>query len=330
MDIDFKDFKDADLIDSDLDDNSGSDEDDGPNEDLIVNGATGTVWLVKIPKQIMEVWGKIDEDGIPLAKLRVYNEQVPPVIHMILPNEPSLGAMAGGVLVLDARPSLLNHFVVSEPQPSAGRTGSQLEARADQQFNVRPLLTEGYTSSIAQRHREANAPKRQLQRLDESQTEIRQRASGVGNAGGFSNFVKQKPTAKNNPSGQFERAARIPKNELLDMLFGLYQKQPKWGMKQLRAETSQPEVYLKEVLGEIAILNKSGPNTNLWTLQPSYAANLGIPTDGNGAAAPGAYPQGSAGASGSGTGDAAMDDDSSDDDEDDDDDDDDDMEEVMG
>jgi len=68
----------------------------------------------------------------------------------------------------------------------------------------------------------------------------------------------------------------------------------------------------------------------LWTLQPSYAANLGIPTDGNGAAAPGAYPQGSAGASGSGTGDAAMDDDSSDDDEDDDDDDDDDMEEVMG
>jgi transcription initiation factor TFIIF subunit beta len=58
---------------SDLDSNSDSD-DDGPNEDLVMRGAAGTVWLVKVPRAVMEAWTRIDEEGKHLATLRVYEE----------------------------------------------------------------------------------------------------------------------------------------------------------------------------------------------------------------------------------------------------------------
>lgn len=61
--------------DSDLDSNSDS-EDDGPNEDLVLRGVSGTVWLVKVPKAVMEAWTRVDKDGEHLATLRVYQECV--------------------------------------------------------------------------------------------------------------------------------------------------------------------------------------------------------------------------------------------------------------
>lgn len=58
---------------SDIESNSDSD-DDGPNEDLVISGTRGTVWLVKVPKAVMEAWTKVDKDGEHLATLRVYSE----------------------------------------------------------------------------------------------------------------------------------------------------------------------------------------------------------------------------------------------------------------
>ena len=46
--------------------------------------------------------------------------------------------------------------------------------------------------------------------------------------------------------------ARMPRNQLLDALFALLRKREQWPIKLLREKTQQPEVYLKEVLSEIA------------------------------------------------------------------------------
>merc|ERR1711939_350493 len=40
--------------------------------------------------------------------------------------------------------------------------------------------------------------------------------------------------------------------------------------KNLRAHTQQPEVYLKEVLADIATLNRRGPYAGMYNLQDSY------------------------------------------------------------
>ncbi|CAE6435212.1 hypothetical protein ACGC1H_002859 [Rhizoctonia solani] len=263
--------------DSDLDSNSDSDE-EGPNEDLVIRGSSGTVWLVKVPRTVMEAWMRIDKDGEHLATLRVYSETEPPVIQLLLANDPNLKeSLRGAVFTLAptaVRPK--NMFVVSEATPI--QADMQYEASIDQQWHIQPALTQKWTRNIHERNREANVPKRQLIQIDDGSAQIKKIASGAGHLSNFTNMVKQKPKAS---SGQFERAARIPKNELLDMLFKLFLVQSHWSMKVLRERTKQPLDYLKETLDEIAILHKSGPHTNTWSLQASYAQQFGAPPEAN-------------------------------------------------
>ena len=48
-----------------------------------------------------------------------------------------------------------------------------------------------------------------------------------------------------------------------------------WNLMQLQKETDQPATWLKEVLSEVAILNKRGPNAKLWELKKEYRAGGG-------------------------------------------------------
>jgi transcription initiation factor TFIIF subunit beta len=65
--------------------------------------------------------------------------------------------------------------------------------------------------------------------------------------------------------------ARMPRNQLLDLLFSLFREQPRWSIKPLRERTQQPEAYLKEVLTAIATLNRSGEHNGLWELNDVFA-----------------------------------------------------------
>ena len=64
--------------------------------------------------------------------------------------------------------------------------------------------------------------------------------------------------------------ARMPRNQLLDALFSLFREREQWPIKLLREKTQQPEVYLKEVLSEIATLHRSGEFNGMWELMPSF------------------------------------------------------------
>ena len=77
--------------------------------------------------------------------------------------------------------------------------------------------------------------------------------------------AKQKPQ-----KGQFERNARISRNELLDALFRAFQERERWSIKALRERTQQPEAYLKEVLSEVAFLHRSGEFNGNWELMANY------------------------------------------------------------
>lgn len=83
------------------------------------------------------------------------------------------------------------------------------------------------------------------------------------------------------------RAIRMPKKDLLDLLFRLFEEYEYWSMKGLKERTRQPESYLKESLESIANLIKKGPYTSKYNLKPEYrrlrdaerAARLGIELD---------------------------------------------------
>jgi len=82
-------------------------------------------------------------------------------------------------------------------------------------------------------------------------------------------FFLQKTKPKQ-AKGTFERMARMPYNQLLDLLFPLFKENPRWGIRPLRQRTQQPEAYLKETLQGIAFLHKSGEHNGLWELTNEY------------------------------------------------------------
>lgn len=63
-----------------------------------------------------------------------------------------------------------------------------------------------------------------------------------------------------------EKRVAMDSNELMALLFRLFQRQARWSFSQLQKETDQPTQHLKKVLQEIAKQNKSGPYKDLWEL----------------------------------------------------------------
>ncbi|KAJ6783859.1 hypothetical protein PWT90_05487 [Aphanocladium album] len=97
-------------------------------------------------------------------------------------------------------------------------------------------------------------------------------AGAVGWAG---NFIKNTPSLAKPKKGEFLKAARISKDQLLDLLFDCFRQYQYWSMKALRQRTQQPEPWLRENLDEIAVLNKSGPFANHYNLMEAYRGKAG-------------------------------------------------------
>ncbi|EHK25013.1 uncharacterized protein TRIVIDRAFT_128281, partial [Trichoderma virens Gv29-8] len=104
----------------------------------------------------------------------------------------------------------------------------------------------------------------------------RNKASSIinpGSAGSVSwggNFIKNAPSTVKPKKGEILKATRIPKNQLLDLIFDCFRQYQYWSMKALRQRTQQPDSYLRQVLEEVAVLNKSGPFANHYCLSEAY------------------------------------------------------------
>ena len=54
------------------------------------------------------------------------------------------------------------------------------------------------------------------------------------------------------------------------MLFDCFKQYQYWSIKALRQQTKQPDAYLRQLLEGIAVLVKSGPFANHYTLSDAY------------------------------------------------------------
>ncbi|AET37672.1 transcription factor IIF subunit TFG2 Ecym_1446 [Eremothecium cymbalariae DBVPG len=89
--------------------------------------------------------------------------------------------------------------------------------------------------------------------------------AGLSMRSDTSKFLKVGKERKNN-----QRAIRMPKKELLDYLFKLFDEYDYWSLKGLKERTRQPEAYLKESLDQVALLVKKGPYALKYTLKTEY------------------------------------------------------------
>ncbi|TKY85535.1 hypothetical protein EX895_005697 [Sporisorium graminicola] len=138
-------------------------------------------------------------------------------------------------------------------------------------------ISDSYRELLRKRREEASKPKRTIKMLDSTDAgRHNMLVAGVGaglansQKSRFNAAISSKPTSSSSGGGG-EKFARMPKNELLDLLFTLFERWQYWSLKKLRAETQQPESYLRETLTGIADLHKRGPYVGNWSLKPEYS-----------------------------------------------------------
>ncbi|GAA5849042.1 hypothetical protein JCM9279_004705 [Rhodotorula babjevae] len=141
-----------------------------------------------------------------------------------------------------------------------------------------------YARILRERQRKASEPRRTLKMLDVDKAQANRMASGMGTAGlkgrvaTFAN-TSNRAKAAGGPSGAGgaaqQRLTRIPKNELLDLLFPLFAQAPYWHLRALNDHVQQPQTYLRETLNEVAILVPKGPYAQMWALRPEYKGVAG-------------------------------------------------------
>ncbi|KAG8055237.1 hypothetical protein GUJ93_ZPchr0001g29756 [Zizania palustris] len=71
------------------------------------------------------------------------------------------------------------------------------------------------------------------------------------------------------------KRTRRDRRELENILFKLFERQPNWSLKNLMQETDQPEQFLKEILNDLCVYNKRGPNQGTHELKPEYKKSTG-------------------------------------------------------
>ncbi|PWN49657.1 hypothetical protein IE53DRAFT_380373 [Violaceomyces palustris] len=318
-----------------------------PDEDLDTSLGQHQVWLVKVPKFLMQGWSSVKADDKRLGTVRVYDPDhnghqrmelllpqnpLPPV-----PRDPSAGSgpkpwdnipraydlrLTADSMATKARnlyafkemveggremdddddeddDDLASHTKAKAKKKGKGRRITALAGTVTNEASLQPQIrvanvgdkkvgmslsggagiSEEYRELLRKRREEASRPKRTIKMLDDSDAgRTNMLVAGVGGLGGAkSRFSTVMAQQKARPSGSgtsggggTEKFARMPKNELLDLLFSLFEKWSYWSLKKLRGETQQPESYLRETLLGIADLHKRGPYVGNWSLKPEY------------------------------------------------------------
>ena len=246
----------------------------------------------------MERWSELDTEGVQLAKIRIYKPQsgAPRIVVFVPPEDGCGGNGDDDIYELDMiKEKVENQFVVADRAKAPSGTGRArttiMTGQIKHECNLRPRMTERYERRLMERGTAANEKLMRVRMMDGARAGRgggKMLSSGIMSAAGFADitvsraflsayclfmagppFVLQR--ANNKPAkGQNERMTRMPRNQLLDALFALFREREQWPIKLLREKTQQPEMYLKEVLSEIATLHRSGEFNGSWELMSSF------------------------------------------------------------
>ncbi|KAF2132880.1 hypothetical protein P153DRAFT_364136 [Dothidotthia symphoricarpi CBS 119687] len=143
-----------------------------------------------------------------------------------------------------------------------------LVGHATRQYNANPLDTKEYKDFSAKRIKQAIQGSHTRTNITDTlestdYNKLQHMFDGFGRSS-----TKKK--------SQLNKAARVSREELTDMLHACFDEFQYWPMKALKKRTTQPEAFLKEVLGDIAQLIRSGPFASNWQRLPMFNTNRDI------------------------------------------------------
>ncbi|OAD66909.1 hypothetical protein PHYBLDRAFT_183697 [Phycomyces blakesleeanus NRRL 1555(-)] len=250
-------------VDALFEDDPGSlDEvvDDEDAEDLKLDNAN-----TKVPKFLANKWKAIDQDNVNLGSVRIYSQPPPgrsSAISLVLPENEVTENIPREYSISILPGEVTNKFVFTESEHG----GKSISGRVHHECAATPTQFGTYRDIMRKRVIDAGTPQRTVQVLgQDNQPVFVPGASSSMPSSSFSDFV----TAKK-PRTDKEKATRMPRNELMDLLFAAFDRYPYWSFKGIVEHTKQPAQYLKEILSEICILNKRGPYAGNYQLKPEY------------------------------------------------------------
>lgn len=226
-----------------------------------MNQANRRVWLVKVPDYIADRLADLDESNLDLGVVRVTPNPVggPAQVNLLLaPHGPCGDLPLEYTLQLSKCDQTMHLFC----EDLSGRA-VMIEGKVEQECQLRPILNEQYRDVMRRRNETANRPRRTVQMVDVESRDIQ-----VGLIPHVSEYeMLSKRKKRYEPE---MRRERLPREEVMDILFRAFERIPHWTFKALEEHTRQPATYLKEILGEITIYNSRGPYKNLYELRPEY------------------------------------------------------------
>lgn len=330
-------------------DNQNRDLSPEPDQDLDTSRGRHQVWLVKVPKFLIDGWSQVQQEDARLGTVRVYDqdENGHQKMELLLPDSPAPAIPIEDPIQCEKYANIPRRFdmrltsttqetfaknlysfqeevlddedavsdigvdedvvIAGAPKPPhtytsgparlsskkrrfTALTGTVTNETALQPQKTPPsrlpdskapigmgtsrsLLTPEYREILRQRRMESSKPKRSVMMMDETDAGSNNMlAAGVGKGHvktRSANIVLAASQARSNEPP--EKFARMPRNELLDSLFSLFDRYTHWSLKRLREETQQPYVYLREVLSTIADQHQNGPYAGSWSLKREFA-----------------------------------------------------------
>ena len=195
-------------------------------------------WLVKVPKFLLKEWEDQPKDQ-NLGTLKLNGKQ--------------------GTLIIQHDELPLN-YIMKLTNPKAENLYSfnedGLQVNIVTECTLQPEMNERYRNIMR---------KRRLKSEQQKQTQITDRE--IKQTYQEDDFGKE---TKKGMRKDDEKRIRLPKKQVQDLLFRLFEKTEYASMKSLVEQTDQSASYLKEILPDIAILIKRGPYNSMWTLKDEY------------------------------------------------------------
>ncbi|RDA86621.1 hypothetical protein CP532_1044 [Ophiocordyceps camponoti-leonardi (nom. inval.)] len=142
-------------------------------------------------------------------------------------------------------------------------------------IRVEPRNVRDEERVLAQKLLDAELSKSKLRIISRNSASVIMNPGTANAAQWGGNFIKNAAQQAKPKKGEMFKAARIPKNQLLDLIFDCFRNYQYWSMKALRQKLQQPDSYLRQVLEEVAVLHKSGRFANHYGLSDAYKDKAG-------------------------------------------------------
>ncbi|KAJ7957814.1 transcription initiation factor IIF subunit beta-like [Quillaja saponaria] len=255
-----------------MDEEHGTSGSNGGN--LETSKAERSVWLMKCPPVVAKSWqSQPPSRPHPVAKVVLSLDPLCADDPSALQFSMEMTDTEGGNLPKSYSLNMFKDFVPMCIFSEANQGKVVMEGKVEHKFDMKPHgeNIEDYGRLCRERTNKSMIKNRQIQVIDNDRGVYMRPMPGM--VGLISSTSKEK--RKTQPVKQSDtKRTRRDRNQLQDIMFKLFERQPNWALKQLIQETDQPAQFLKEILNELCVYNKRGANQGTYELKPEYKKSV--------------------------------------------------------